>query len=230
MKIWVRGTAVPDGQERQKTLCCLHSFIQKSLIFKLFLSGQWALAENHCSLIHIRPILSMRPGTFHHTPRGISKPPERRVQQRGLFVSSSATAPVGFGRHCCHFFLLPVVTRDIPWGWHGTYPPRQGVTEMGERTDMCSSYTEQQLGKQEVMGLNTALTPWLPRSGLAFLNNWQNHGAWYYREWKFFKKSLEQNENRMISYYPKYIICKSELVLNFTGWSVILNSKRLGGP
>lgn len=150
--------------------------------------------KNHCSLIHIRPILSMRPGTFHHTPRGISKPPERRVQQRGLFVSSSATAPRGVREALLPFVLLPVVTRDIPWGWHGTYPPRQGVTEMGERTDMCSSYTEQQLGKPEVMGLNTALTPRLPRSGLAFLNNWQNHGAWYYREWKFFKKSLEQND------------------------------------
>lgn len=44
------------------------------------------------------------------------------------------------------------------------------------------------------------------------------------------KKSLEQNENIMISDYPKCIIYKFELVLNFTGWSLILNSKRLGGP
>lgn len=47
---------------------------------------------------------------------------------------------------------------------------------------------------------------------------------------KVSKESLEQNESRMISYCPKYFIYKFELVLNFTGWSLILNSKSLGGP
>lgn len=165
MKIWVRGTAVHEGKHSKHSAASTTSL--KISYFRAF--PFWPLSTGRKSLQphpH-QAIPSTRLGTFHHTLRGISKPPERRVQKRGLLVSSSTAAPQGVGEALLPFVLLPMVTRDIPWGRE----------EMGERTEMCSSYTEQQLGKQEGMGLNPALTTWFPRSGLACLNNWQNHGA-----------------------------------------------------
>lgn len=167
IKIWVRSTAVHEGKH-SKQLFCLHYFTHNH-----FISSFSFLASEHWQKNHSR---STRLGTFHHTLRGISKAPERRVQKTGLFVSSSTTAPRGVGEALLPFVLLPEVTRDIP--------PRQG----GGRTEMCSSSTEQQLGKKEGMGLNPALTTWFSRSGLVFLNSWQNHGAWYHKEEKFKKK------------------------------------------
>lgn len=125
MKIWVRGTAAHDGKHSKHFAASTTSL--KITSFQAFPFQSTSTGRKSPQLIHVRPIPSTRPGTFHHTLRGISKPPKRRVQKRGLFVSSSTTAPHGAGEALLSFVLLPVVTRNIPLRQGGDGRKDRGV-------------------------------------------------------------------------------------------------------
>lgn len=69
-----------------------------------------------------------------HTPGHFQSPREQGPEEGTVCHQQ---LPMELGRHCCHLLCY--------LRWQGTSPE---AGSDGERAEMCSSYTEQQLGKQ----------------------------------------------------------------------------------
>lgn len=129
MKIGVRGTAVPEGQERQQTLCCLHYFTQNHLIssFSFVANEHWqkiTAASSH------RAHSEHEAGHVSPHTRGNSQTPREEGPEEGPVCHQQRySSPGGWGGiaaicsvTCGDKGHPPRVTRDIPRGrdwWDG---------------------------------------------------------------------------------------------------------------